>query len=106
MPEVANCPVCGEEPRIEDEDYPYYSYHCCGHAVYADDKVATQWNRYASAMESQAKLDELCERVAWLLECEDYLLFLNPTNRWRICLSLPRLGHIVNAARKAVEELL
>ena len=51
MPEVANCPVCGEEPRIEDEDYPYYSYHCCGHAVYADDKVATQWNRYAAAME-------------------------------------------------------
>ena len=52
------------------------------------------------------ELDELRERVAWLLECEDYLLFLNPTNRWRSMFAYPELRHIVNAARKAVEELL
>ena len=50
--------------------------------------------------------DELRERVAWMLECEDYLLILNPTNRWRSMFAHPELRHIVNAARKAVEEML
>lgn len=50
--------------------------------------------------------DELRERVAWMLECEDYLLILDTTNRWRAMFAYQELRHIVNAARKAVEELL
>ena len=49
MSQIAKCPVCGEEPRVDDVDAPHYSYHCCGHAVFADD--GTKWNQYAAAME-------------------------------------------------------
>ena len=52
MKEIAKCPLCGKAPRVEPSDPGYYdlkTYHCCSHAVYADDEKL--WNQYAAAME-------------------------------------------------------
>ena len=56
MSEIAKCPLCGEMPRIQGSDPGYYdlkTYHCCGHAVYADNEKP--WNQYAAAMEYAMK---------------------------------------------------
>ena len=50
--------------------------------------------------------DELRERVAWMLECDEFLEWINPTNRRRAMFCYPEMRHIFNAASKAVEELL
>jgi len=52
MSKILNCPLCRKSPRVQPRDPGYYNlktYHCCGHAVYADDEVP--WNKYAAAME-------------------------------------------------------
>lgn len=50
MPEVANCPVCGKEPKktvpwTSGETYNQFS--CCGIIANGEEN----WNRYAAAME-------------------------------------------------------
>lgn len=51
MPEVANCPVCGEEPYQHGKDsYLKYGISCCGHTIWTRDNPSS-WNRYAAAME-------------------------------------------------------
>lgn len=98
MPEVARCPVCGKHPGT---DFRTGKPFCCKYR--ADD--SNDWNRYVAAVHT-SDYDELCERVAWMLECEDYLLILDTTNRWLAMSAYQELRHIVNAARDAVEEML
>ena len=52
MSEIAKCPICGNCIKVQRPDPSYYNlktYHCCGHAVYAD--TQEKWNKYAAAME-------------------------------------------------------
>ena len=52
------------------------------------------------------ELDELRELVAWMLECDEYLRWINPTSRRRVMFCYPEMLHIFNCAHMAVEELL
>ena len=46
MPEVAECPVCGEEPSKIQFSAGGWGYRCCGH----ESMCLHYWNRYAAAM--------------------------------------------------------
>lgn len=63
MPEIARCPVCGEEPEVWCRDEAWrIRITCCRHVVYSTDG----WNRYAAAM-------TLAEALAWKREVEDFI---------------------------------
>ena len=67
-------------------------------------KSSAEWRCRAFA--AGQELNELRERVAWMLECDEYLKWINPTSRRRVMFCYPEMLHIFNCAHMAVEELL
>ena len=61
MPEIAKCPLCGQEPTLKYWDYDSDpSLYHCGATL----ESIVEWNRYAAAM-------ELALSIAWKREVRE-----------------------------------